>query len=72
MLEATEAKLFIRASLKNLSGADPPDDEVDAKFNEVDENGDGVLTWSPAARRSHGIPVRVKSPIDLLLKVFSF
>ena len=43
MLEATEAKLFIRASLKNLSGADPPDDEVDAKFNEVDENGDGVL-----------------------------
>ena len=43
MLEVTEAKLFIRASLKNVSGTDPTENEVDMKLNEVDKNGDGVL-----------------------------
>ena len=43
VLEEDEAKEFLRASLKKLTGGDPTDENVDKTFNEIDKNGNKVL-----------------------------
>ena len=43
MLEEEEAKAFLRASLKRLTGGEPSEENVDRKFKEIDTNNNKVL-----------------------------
>ena len=43
VLDATEGREFLKASLKKLTGQEPTAENVDKEFKSIDTNGSGTL-----------------------------